>query len=171
MKLPDLSRRGPLGATLAVLLLAFGCSYTSGLHLPEHYRSVGIQVFGNDAYEPDIERSLHAMLSTQVNELVHAPIESPAVSDVVLDGRILTYSRRGGIRGQQNNELLESAVVIQAEGWLTDRLTGDRIGEVARARTRIGYVVQEQQGEYQAQERALRDIAQRLVLDLFSGLD
>lgn len=148
-----------------------GCGYTSGLRLPEHYHSVGIEVFTNDSFEPDVERDLHEMLSTQVNELVHAPLESPAVSDVVLEGRITSWSRRDGIRDQRTNALLESAVVVRAEGWLTDRLTGDRIGSLAQASTRIGYVIGEPEGEYQAQERALRDIAQRLVLDLFSDLD
>lgn len=162
--------RAAWACTLATLLVP-GCGYSSGLRLPEHYRSVGIQIFANDSFEPDLERTLHAQLSTQVNELVHAPLESPAVADVVMEGRIVDYSRRGGIRGQETNELLEAAIVIRAEGWLTDRLTGDRIGELSRAGVRIGYVVGEELGEFQARERALRDIAQRLVLDLFSDLD
>lgn len=164
---------GAAGRVLIAVLgaLPSGCGYSSGLRLPEHYHSVGIEVFGNDSPEVDIEREFHAEISRQVVQLVQSPLESPARADVVIDGRMVEYSRWGGIRKAEDNSLLESAVVVRAEAWLVDRRSGATVGERAQSGVRVGYVIDEEDGERRARERALSDVAQRLVLDLFSRLD
>jgi hypothetical protein len=165
------SLRGVRGAALALAALAGGCGYSSGLRLPEHYQTVGVEIFGNDGPEIDVERDLHLEMAQQVSELLHAPLTPPLRADVVVQGVIEDYSRRGGIRDGTDNRLLESAVVIRTRAWLVDGSTGETIGRTARATARIGYVVEEQQGELRARGRALRDVAQRLVLDLFTSLE
>lgn len=170
---PATQRAGSLlgAALLALASLASGCGYTSGLRLPEHYHSVGLEVFGNDTPEVDLERGLHAAMSRQLVQLLRSPLEPPARADVLVDGRIVEYSRRDGIRDGTDNRLLESAVVVRAEAWLVDRRSGEVLGDPARSGVRIGYVVGEERGELQARDRALLDVAQRLVLELFSRLD
>lgn len=163
--------RGPRNAAALLALLLPACGYSSGLTLPEHYHSIGVEIFGNDSPEPDLERELHAEVANQVVQLVHSPLDTPERSDVVVDGRIIDYGRLGGIRSGVDNSLLESAVVIRAEAWLVDRRSGQPIGERAQAGVRVGYVIGETDGERHARERALFDVAQRLVLDLFSRLD
>ena len=165
-------RAGRFAAPLALAAgLASGCGYSSGMRLPEHYHSVGLELFGNDTPEVDLERALHAAMSRQLVQLVRSPLEPPSHADVLIDGRIVEYSRRGGIRDGTDNELLESAVVVRAEAWLVDRRSGERVGEPAKGGVRIGYVIGEERGELAARDRALLDIAQRLVLDLFAQLD
>lgn len=161
----------PRSALLALASLLAGCGYTSGLRLPEHYHSVGLEVFGNDTPEVDLERGLHAAMARQLVQLVRSPLEPPARADVLVDGRILEYSRRDGIRDGTDNRLLESAIVVRAEAWLVDRRSGEVLGEPAKSGVRIGYVIGEERGELQARDRALLDVAQRLVLELFSRLD
>jgi hypothetical protein len=160
-------------AALALCLaaLAASCGYTSGMRLPEHYHSVGVEIFANDTLEPDLERDAHLAFTNQVIQLVRSPLAAPSRADVVLEGRLVEYSRRGGIRSGTDNSLYESAVVIRIEAWLVDRRSGERIGPPSLRGIRVGYVVDEDAAERQARDRALEYVAQQLVLDQFSRLD
>jgi hypothetical protein len=154
---------GALGAGLA------GCGYSTGQVITVERRSVGVEIFDNGSREPDLERDLHLVLSRSVRDLVHAPLVAPAEAELRLQGGILEYRRRGGIRSA-DNELLETGVGLTVEARLVDRegvvLATSRPGTVW-----VGYLVDEVEGEVDARDRALRNIADRIVLDLFTALD
>lgn len=162
----SISRR--LALVLALLALGTaGCGYSSGLLAPEGYESVGVAIFANDSKVPDLERDLHQFVSTSVRDAVEAPITSPELADVVVEGRILGYAHFGGIRGP-NNELLETGVSISVESWLTDRKTGERLGEPVYSGQTVGYTTIEFGGEERSKDRALAYLAEGLVLELFA---
>lgn len=150
-----------------VVLGATGCGYNSGLRTPEGYRTVGVAIFANDSKVPDLERNLHLFVSTSVRDTVEAPLTSPELADVVIDGRILNYAHFGGIRGQ-DNELLETGVSISVEAWLTDRVTGERIGKPVYSGQTVGYTTIEFGGEERSKDRSLAYLAEGLVLELFA---
>jgi len=153
-------------APIAVAALLAGCGYKAGLTLPEGHHSVGIEIFGNDSMERDVEREVHAALSRSVRELVHAPLSAPDQADLVIDGRVTEFRRWAGIRGKRN-VLLESGMTIAVEAWLEDRASGERVRSVLSSR-RIGYVLAEENGERKARERAVSYIAEDVVLELFT---
>ncbi|MCA8981710.1 MAG: hypothetical protein H6831_03610 [Planctomycetes bacterium] len=150
-----------------LLLGAASCGYSSGLRAPEGYQSVGVAIFANDSKVPDLERDLHRFVSTSVRDAVEAPLTSPQLADVVIEGRILDYAHFGGIRGP-NNELLETGVSISVESWLVDRATGERIGEAVYSGQTVGYTTVEFGGEERSKDRSLAYLAEGLVLELFA---
>ena len=159
---------------LALALAAAACGYTTGFTLPES-KNVGVAMFGNDSKERDVERQFHGFLADSVERLVNAPLVSPTDADYVIDGKVVTYERRGGIRSK-DNVLLETGVRITVVGRLLrrSRLPGgsaDPLGEVLRQVTvtdERGYLLEDPLGEPNARELVLRNIADRLVLDLFA---
>jgi hypothetical protein len=149
---------------------AAACANTqSGLTLPEGFETVGVALFHNDSREPDLERELHATLSETVRDLVGAPLESPGRADVVVDGRLESYERRGGVR-TRDNALLESAVVVRIEARLVERAGGAVLAETTVVE-RIGYGLGESAGEREARERALLRAGEDIVLDLLGAND
>ena len=165
--------RGP--ATALAALLISSCGYSSGLVLPETDDAVAVEFFGNDSLERDIEVELHDQLTGAFNRMVPAELVAPGKADLVLSGRVLDYSRRGGIRSP-DNELLESGVRISVEARLVKRSPGQdgsaQEEEQGRGiyRSESGYRVEEPLGELRARDRVLRNIADRIVLDLFASL-
>jgi hypothetical protein len=156
-------------ALACALALAFGvgCSATAGgLRLPEGFASIGVALFHNDSREPDLEREFHATLSATIRDLVSAPLESPGRADLVLDGRLESYERRGGVRAR-DNALLESAVVIRIDARLVQRADGEVLAETSVVE-RIGYAVGESSGERGARQRALLRAGEDIVLDLLA---
>jgi hypothetical protein len=166
MKTPSISltRRTLLALALSCLP---ACGYNSGLRTPEGYQSVGVAIFANDSKVPDLERDLHLFVSTSVRDAVEAPLTSPELADVVIEGRVLNYSHFGGIRGSEN-ELLETGVSISVEAWLSDRRTGERIGEPVYSGQTVGYTTIEFSGEERSRDRTLAYLAEGLVLELFA---
>lgn len=166
-----MSRRA---AALAVLLVA-SCGYHSGMVLPESSGSVAVEFFGNDSVVRDLEADLHRHLTNSYNRMVPAPLVAPDRADLVLRGRIVSYTRRGGIRSP-DNELLETGIRIVVEARLVERVPepdgGVREEERGRGTyaTDSGYRTEEVQGEIRARERALRNLSDRIVLDLFGAL-
>lgn len=155
-------------AALLALLLAAGCGYSTSLQAPDRKGSVGIEIFGNDSYERDLERPFDDQLTTAFRELVDAPLVDVSRADVLVRGTIRSYYRRPGIRSP-DNQLLETGVTIEVTAALFDRASGKRMTEDYKATSSVGYLVGGvTENELDARDRALRHIAQELVLDLFA---
>jgi hypothetical protein len=191
---PGALARGAIAALVfGVGLGVAGCGYSTGLGLPPDERTIGVEFFHNDSPQRDIEKDLQSELAQSVERMVRAPLVSPERSDLVVRGRIVGYSRRGGIRSP-DNELLETGVRITVEARLVRPLAvnpegqpllgpdgkpmvgpdGKALTEQVIAFTRFtsesGYRLEEIDGERAARARVLRNIADRLALDLFSPL-
>jgi len=164
-----------LGLLLALAPGLAGCGYKSGFTLPEG-RTIGVKVFGNDSKLRDLEMRLHPFLSDAVQRLVVADLVSPARSDLWIEGVIVDYSRRSGIRSPEN-VLQESGVQIVVVARLVRRAGGATDGppepEVLRQVTvsdERGYLLSDLLGESRAADAAMRNIADRVVLDLMADL-
>jgi hypothetical protein len=171
------------GAALsAVALLATGCGYRTGLVLPELDRTVGVEFFGNESMEPDVERDLQSRVTDALDRMVHATLVSPSDADLVVRGTILGYRTRGGIRSTEN-KLLESGLTITVEAQLVRRTRNPDGTPVERVlgqdvfQSDSGYRVQNAEGVDlgrdgldRARDRVLRNIADRIVLELFAPL-
>jgi len=160
--------RGPLLLALAACLGA--CGYRTGLTLPEGWAAIGVEVFANDSRERlvrNLERDLQAEMAAAVRRLARVRLVAPEEADLVIRGRITDLRRRRGIRSPEN-ELLETGVRIEVESELVERV-GDgepRVLGEARYATESGYRLEDPRLELDARERVLRNIADRLVLDL-----
>ncbi len=177
-------------ALLAAVLLAAGglssCGYSSGLRVSEKHSSVGVEFFGNESYERDLERPLDDEVTRAIRDISDAPIVASSKAEVVVRGRIRGYIHRGGIRSREN-VLLETGVTIEVEATLVDRQSGKVIKGPVRAISSVGYstghlasdfetedrppqrVTEQSVNEGVARDRALRHIAEELVLDLFAS--
>jgi hypothetical protein len=168
---------------LAVLCLVAGCGYRTGLVLPQGQgSSVAVSLFDNDSKLRDLEAPLNAAIGLSVERLLDARLTAPERADWILRGRILSYEKRGGIRSQ-DNELLETGVIISVEAELVRGLAPVPDAEpsasaeppspvVARTRASAaaGFRLDEPDGERLARERCLRNLSDRIVLDLFAPL-
>ncbi len=165
--------RTAIARALALLALAAlcACGWRSGMDLPQGAGSVGVEIFGlvaesDDVPVRDLEPLMHEQLSRAVSDLVGAPLAASGEADVLVRGRLLGYRRRGGIRSP-DNELLETGIRIVLEAELVRRASGEVLGRT-QAQVWSGYVVGAPENELAARERALRHLAQRVVLDLFA---
>jgi len=162
------------GLLVAALALGAGmiasCGYSTGIRVADRMSSVGVPFFGNSTLERDIERPMQDALTSAIRSLTDVPIGEPATSAVVLRGVILEYHRRGGIRST-DNELLETGLYIQAEAGLYDNATDRPLGPQRRAQVWVGYVLDDPTASSDAQDRAIRYVAEELVLDLFAPLE
>jgi len=157
----------PLRGILVALLALPGCGWHAGLTVPEGARSVGVEVVTRapNVLERGLEPRLTQALSQAVSDLVGLPLESPSRADFVVRGEILNYRRRGGVRSI-DNQLRESAVRIDVRATLVDRQTGKATKEVLEGLW-SGYVLGDPAEERTAQNRAIRNLAETLVLELF----
>jgi hypothetical protein len=163
----------PLAACLASLgLLASGaCGWHAGLQAPAGAGSVGIDVFTSDRkiLERDLEPRLNSAMTRALVDLIDVPLEHPKRADLVIHGEIVEFRRRAGVRND-DNDLVETGVLIEATARLVDRRTGEILVPTKKARVWSSYgldgTTAVEQGDV-AQERALRHIAEILVLDLF----
>ena len=165
--------RAPWALALGVCALALcaqSCGYTTGLKVLEKHASVGLEIFGNDSYERDLERPLHDAISRSLRDLTDVPIERSDRAEVVIRGTIKTYNRRAGVRSPQNR-LLETGVYIEVEATLFDRASGRALGPPDHVSQPIGFVLGDPDAERTARDRALRHIADQVVLDLFAPVD
>ncbi len=164
-----MNRSGIVGLLLACAGLAGGCGYSTGIRVADRVRSVGVTYFGNKTLERDVERSLQDALTASIRSLTDVRIADPAGAEVILRGEVLEYKRRGGIRSA-DNQLLESGLLIEAEAGLYDRRSDRALGPQKRAAVWVGFVLDEANGEADARDRAIRFVAEELVLELFSPL-
>lgn len=193
-------RRTCLGLMLLAAAGAAGCGYSTGLRLPEEVHTVGVEVFGNDSKERDLEVEFQRLMVDAVDRMVHARIVPPEQADLILRGRIVSYERRNGIRSPEN-VLLETGVRITIEVQLVRRFDqsvvaegpepersdlphsrfddrnslpptalNERVLRPMRASQEFGYLFDEPFAEADARERGLYSLAERFVLDLFTTL-
>lgn len=155
-----------LAGAIAVLasLPAAGCGYSTSLRVAERYSSLGVEIFGNDSMERDLERPLHDEMSRALRDLSDAQLVAPSRADAVVRGRIILYNRRAGIRSE-DNELLETGVRIDVEA---DLLVRGQSVRKARASSAVGYIVGDPNNELEARDRALRHLSEELVLTLLA---
>ena len=189
-----------LGALPALLLglVSPGCGWRAGLEPAELWdvsedATVGVEIFRTDrnVIERQLEARLSESLTAAVNDLVHARLVTPGRADLVLRGEILEYRRRGGIRSRENR-LLESGVQLTLRAELVDAAGRVLSGPVDR-RVWSGYslgaplepfdpgsptaprdpvaFVDGPANEDRAADRALRHLAETLVLELFRPAD
>jgi hypothetical protein len=165
------SRRARLhGAWAASLLLLTGaCGWHAGLQAPEGVRSVGVMVVQRK--DKVLERGLEPLLTDAVSEAVvnwvDLPLLDPGEADLIVQTELLEYRRRGGVRNE-DNELLESAVFVRASAELIDRRTNEAVGNPVVAQQWSGYALDDVTNEDDARDRALRNVAASLVLELFA---
>jgi hypothetical protein len=161
-------------ALLLVLAIAAGllgsCGYSTGIRVADRMRSVGVPFFGNQTLERDVERPMQDALTKAIRSLTDVPIGEPATAEVVMRGTILEYHYRDGIRSS-DNELLETGLYVQVEAGLYDNASDRPLGPQRRAQVWIGYVVDDPTAASNAQDRAIRHVAEELVLELFAPLE
>lgn len=153
---------------LGLLLTALtGCGYTTGLSLGSDYSTLGLEVFGNDTPEPDLELGLHRSLTRATRNMLDARLVDPAHSQLIVRGRLLRFERRAGLRSAEN-VWLEGGVWITAEAELIDPRRELTLAGPLRADANVGYTRIHREAEPEARQRALDNLAERLVLDLFT---
>ena len=153
-------------AALGAALVA-ACGYSTGLRVAERHRSVGVQFFGNDSYERDLERPLDDELTRALRNFVDVPIVDVSRAEVLVRGKILRYVHRSGIR-TRDNVPLETGAGIEVEAVLVERATDKVLRGPVRAMSSVGYLIEVPGAEAEARDRALRHVAEELVLDLFA---
>lgn len=168
-----MSRTRTLALMLGLLLCA--CGYHTGLVAPEGARTIGVEFFGNDGPLRDVEIQLQTELSLALARMLPARQVEPSSADLIVRGRVIDYSRRSGIRSP-DNELLETGIRITVEASLLDpterygpkgQKLPPRVLRTARTLAESGYRLDEPDGERAARARAMRNLADRLALDLF----
>lgn len=159
----------PFIAAVALFLLG-ACGYDAGLRAAEKYGSVGVEIFGNETLERDVERPLHEEITRAIRDLTDLPLENPVRAEVVIQGVVKVYQRRDGVRSRAN-KLLETGVFVEAEASLVERTSGRAIGPPARVGRWVGFVLDEPGNESRARERVLRHVADELVLVLFAPVN
>lgn len=163
-------------AALLLALVCAACGYRTGFTPPDDV-TVGVAFFDNQSKERNLERDLHGPLTDSVQRLVDAPLVTPSAAEYRIEGRVLDFRRRGGIR-DTNNVQLETGVRITVEARLMRRGLAGVAGapsepEILRMITvsdERGYALDDPDGESQARENALRNIADRIVIELFADL-
>lgn len=159
-------------AALALIVVSVlqGCGYSTGLAVKERHRTIGLAVFGNQSYERDIERLFYDEMARALRDTCDATLVDPADADVVVHGDVLAYRRRSGIRSPEN-KLLETGVYIQVRASLQERGSVVPKAPAVTSDTWVGYVIEGLESERTARDRALRYLADELVLELFGPLN
>lgn len=151
-------------AALTLGWFATACGYTSGVSLGPERERIGVEIFANDSRVADLERMLHAELTRATRAYIDAELVRPSQAQVILRGRIDDYRTRGGVR-DKDNRLLESGVEVRISGSLV-RPNGKPLTRVVRAATWVGFTRDRREAEEEAVQRALANLADRLILDL-----
>ena len=151
---------------LGACLLLSACGYNAGLRVTQHHDSVGVEFFGNDSGERDVESELQAEMTRVLRDQSDAHLVDPRVAQAVIRGTITAYHRRGGIRNT-DNQLLETGVYIEVQAKL---FVGGNETPVrsSTASVWVGYTLESDQpaNERDSRTRALRHLAEEVVLEL-----
>lgn len=161
-------------AWLLGLLLLAGCGYSTGFVLPEAEATVGVEFFGNESPLRNLEADLHGYLTDSVSRLVHARLVAPDDADYVIRGTVRDFRRRKGIRSPDNVRF-ETGVRITARAQLLKRGAPEDAQALdlvydSRFTTQSGYLLEDPHGEADAIDRVLRNLADEVVLEMFSQL-
>jgi len=179
-------------AALFAALNSASCGYTTGFTLPDS-QTVGVAIFDNDSKQRDIEIEVHTAVTDSLDRMVGATVVDPRNADLVITGTVVSYTHRSGIR-DKDNVRLENGVRITLKAQLVRRGSGPPSAEPVTAKRKEkklgkepsengdqvlrqitvnedrGFLIQDQFGESKARSEALRNLADRLVLDLFADL-
>lgn len=167
-----------IALVLSAACVFTGCGYHSGLLAPEGTRTIGVEFFTDDGPLRDVEVELQDQLAQALQRVVPLRLVDPARADLIVRGRVVDYSRRSGIRSP-TNQLLETGVRITVEASLLDPAPRyDKQGKLLPVKllrktittTESGYRIVEPDGERAARARAMRNMADRLALDLFQAV-
>lgn len=164
-----------LAHMVVALAALFGasCGYSAGLRLrPENVHSLGIEHFGNETLERDVEREFDDEFTRAVRSYVDVPLERIKSAEYFVRGTVRQYHRRSGIRST-DNVLLETGIYLEVEANVYARnATAPLRPQAARASTWVGFVIEPTgRNERVARERAMHHVAEELVLDLFAGVN
>ncbi len=167
------SSRSRSRAVLRLLLLTLvpglgGCGYTTGLNLAPEYQRIGLEIFGNQTPLPDLELTLHRHMTRAARNLVSATLVSPNSAHLVVRGNVVQFQRRAGLRNK-DNVWLEGGITMIAEATLVDGRDNQVVVGPLRASVSVGFARVGRETEGQSRERAIQNLAERLVLDLFSA--
>lgn len=157
--------------SLSLLALAglCACSWHTGLTTPRGVDSVGLEIFDNQTLERDLEPRLAEALSVSLGNLVAVPLVRPSRADAVVRGAVREYGRRRGVR-TIDNELQETGVQIVITASLVDRHTGAVLASTEH-KLWSNYGLTDSEADRRAADRALTNLADRLILDLFQPVD
>jgi hypothetical protein len=158
-----------LALALAAALLA-SCGYSTGLRVAERHATIGVEFFGNQTYERDLERPFYDQLTRVLRDTSDAARVDPGQAEVVLRGTIRGFHRRSGVRSSEN-ERLETGLFFEVEAQLVDRARDVPIRGPVRHSAWVGYTLVPPENEREARERVMRNVAQELVLDLFAPVN
>jgi hypothetical protein len=162
--------RARLGA-LVLALAAAGCGWHAGLVTPPGAETLGLRFLGNETRLPGIEVDVTQAIGRAVRDRVALRTATPALADLVLEGEVYELRRWAGVRSITNDQL-EASVQLGVELRLVDARSGETLS-VSRRDLRAGYAIDQgfglvnTQGEAVAQARAIANLAEGLVLDLF----
>ncbi len=174
---PERSRRRLLGRSAAALaaLALVGCGWHAGLLAPAGAETLGLRFLGNDTRLPGFEVDVTQAIGRAVRDRVSLRTAAPERADLVLEGEVFELRRWAGVRSPEN-EQLEASVQIGVELRLIERKTGEILA-TSRRDLRAGYVIDpgfgiaNTPGQVTAQNRAISNLAEGLVLDLFRPLN
>lgn len=159
-------------AAVALLALACGaCGYSAGLRVAESgIRSLGVEFFGNETLERDLERDFHTEFTRALRD-AGADLERAPRALHVVRGTVREFHRRAGIRNTEN-ERLETGVYLAVEASLFESGSKTPLRGPYQANTWVGFVIEPSgENERVARERAMRHVAEELVLDLLTPVN
>lgn len=160
---------------LAVGPLLGACGWHAGLGVPEGARTIAIDFAANETRLPDLEIDLTDALYRAVLDRLDLAVATNGEADLVLEARLVDLRRRGGVRDEEAR-LLEGGVILGVEVHLRDRRSGEVL-ETSRRRLSSGYVVgvglspATAPGEPLSRSRVLHNLADGVILDLFTPMD
>jgi len=121
-------RRSASDATLLVLFAAVlslvSCGYSAGPLVPEGVRTVAVLIFENDTFRREIEVELTRAVAEEFHARTNLRVVGdPAAADLVVRGRISSFSERV-LADREHNEVTESSVVVEIVVVLENRVAG-----------------------------------------------
>jgi hypothetical protein len=145
------------------------CGYNAGLRVSEHHDSVGVEFFGNESYERDLEPELQEQMTRVLRDQSDAHLVDPRVAQAVIRGTISAMHYRGGIRNTDNQQL-ETGIYVELQARL---FVGGNETPVrsATAGGWVGYTLDNPENQREARSRVLRHLAEQIVLELLGPAD
>jgi hypothetical protein len=154
-------------AWLAALACAVSCAYTAGTGLPEHVRTVRVEVFENRTGYPGLEAELAVALVREFQADGALEVAS-MFADSVLTGSLLVV-RRGVLQEDGLDDVVTGQVTVEAAVTLEDAATGrmllkDEVVTSREVRDASGvYRLRRGEAEAEGRQRALRALARNIV--------
>jgi len=160
---------------LAAALAAAGCGYTWGAAATQERTGAGslprvaVLPFDNDTFRRGLEMRLTRLVADEVRARSPQAAARPGEADWLLTGRI-TQATEQVLSEDRRDEVRESSFVVTAEVHMRDRATEKVIRTYSMTESepfsaRAGRIATLEQ----AQEQALRDLAERIVYALEAG--